>query len=283
MITEARMSATGTRRLSAAAALAAGLLCWLPEALSQPPGGAQGVPAQDPRAGALFDITGQWVAVVNEDWRWRMITPPVGDVASIPVNARGREAAAAWDLARDRAEGQLCRAFGAPGLIRQPTRIRISWDDDDTLRFEFDAGVQTRRFEFGQPSPPAEPSLQGYSSATWARQTLQLGVFGSRTPPSGALKVVTTHLAPGYLRPNGVPYSEQATMTEYFRTFTLPGDGGTWLVVTSVVDDPVYLTTELLMSTQFKKETDRASWNPRGCDIRPPLVEREPEPPGPFG
>lgn len=279
MTTEARMSAARTLRLSAAAAFAAGLL-WLPEVLAQPPGGTP----ENPRAGALFDITGQWVAVVNEDWRWRMITPPVGDVSSIPVNSRGREAAAAWDLERDRAEGQLCKAFGAPGLIRQPTRIRISWDDDDTLVFEFDAGMQTRRLEFGQSSsPPAEPSLQGHSRATWAKQTLQRGVFGSRTPPSGALKVTTTHLALGYLRPNGVPYSEQTTMTEYFRTFTLPGDGGTWLVVTSVIDDPVYLTTELLMSTQFKKETDRASWNPRECNIHPPLVEREPEPPGPFG
>jgi len=278
-ITEGRMSATRTLRLSAAAAFAAGVL-WLPHAQSQPPAGAA---AQSPRDGALFDITGQWVAVVNEDWRWRMVTPPVGDVSSIPVNARGRQEAAAWDLERDRAEGRLCKAFGAPGLIRQPTRLRIEWEDDDTLLFEFDAGMQTRRLEFAETTPPAEPSLQGFSRATWARQTLQRGVFGSRTPPGGSLKVFTTHLEPGYLRPNGVPYSGEATMTEYFHTFTLPDDGGTWLVVTTVVEDPVYLTTELLMSTQFKKETDRTRWNPRECDIPPPLVEREPEPPGPFG
>src|SRR5690606_418569 len=126
-ITEGRMSATRTLRLSAAAAFAAGVL-WLPHAQSQPPAGAA---AQSPRDGALFDITGQWVAVVNEDWRWRMVTPPVGDVSSIPVNARGRREAAAWDLERDRAEGRLCKAFGAPGLIRQPTRLRIEWEDDD--------------------------------------------------------------------------------------------------------------------------------------------------------
>src|SRR5690606_6432141 len=149
----------------------------------------------------------------------------------------------AWDLERDRAEGQLCKAFGAPGLIRQPTRIRIDWDDEDTLRLEFDAGSQVRHSEFGAAGAPSAPSLQGYSRATWARQTLQRGVFGSRTPPGGALKVITTDLAPGYLRSNGVPYSAETTMTEYFRTFTLPGDGGTWLVVTTVVDDPVYLTT----------------------------------------
>jgi hypothetical protein len=211
-----------------------------------------------------------------------MITPPAGDVSSIPVNAQGRAAAAAWDLEQDRAEGQLCKAFGAPGLIRQPTRIRVSWDDDDTLLLEFDAGRQTRRLEFGPPNPPAEHTLQGYSQASWSRQRLQRGVFGSQTPPSGTLHVLTTNLAPGYLRPNGVPYSEEATMREFFQTFSLPGDGGTWLIVTTVADDPVYLTTELVMSTQFKKENGRANWNPRPCDIRPPLVEREPEPPGPF-
>jgi hypothetical protein len=262
-----------------AAAFAASLAL-LGVAAAQPPGGGS---ARSPRESALFDMTGQWVAVVNEDWRWRMITPPVGDVSSIPVNARGREAAAAWDLDRDRAEGELCKAFGAPGLIRQPTRIRVSWDDDDTLLLEFDAGRQTRRLEFGPTSPPAERSVQGHSQASWFRQTLQRGVFGSRAPPSGALRVQTTNMTPGYLRPNGVPYSEETTMKEYFHTFTLPGDGGTWLVVTTVIDDPVYLTTELIMSTQFKKETRRANWNPRPCEIRPPLVVREPEPPGPFG
>jgi hypothetical protein len=242
-----------------------------------------GGPPTSAREGALFDITGQWVAVVNEDWRWRMITPPVGDVSSIPVNGRGRAEAAAWDLERDRAAGQLCKAFGAPGLIRQPTRIRIGWDDADTLTLEFDAGRQTRSFEFGPPRPPAEHSLQGYSAASWVRKTVQRGVFGSQAPPGGSLEVVTTNLAPGYLRPNGVPYSDQATMKEFLRTFTLPGEAGTWLIVTTVVADPTYLTTELLTSTQFKKETGRSAWNPRPCDIRPPFVEREPAAPGPFG
>jgi len=242
-----------------------------------------GGPPQSPRAGALVDLTGQWVAVVNEDWRWRMITPPVGDVSSLPVNGQGRAAAAAWSLERDRAAGDLCKAFAGPGLIRQPTRIRVSWEDDDTLLFQFDAGEQLRRLEFGAAAPPDEHRLQGYSQASWYAQTQQRGVFGSRVAPQGALHVETTHFTPGYLRPNGVPFSEQATMREYFHTFTLPGDGGSWLIVTTIVDDPVYLSGELVMSTQFRKEQDTANWSPRPCDISPPLVEREPAPPGPFG
>ena len=116
-----------------------------------------------PRERAPVDLTGQWVAVVDEDWRWRMVTPPVGDTSSLPINDRGRTAAAAWDLERDKAEGNLCKAFAGPGLMRQPTRIRIDWEDDDTLRLEFDAGRQVRRLEFA-PRAPAERALPEYAA-----------------------------------------------------------------------------------------------------------------------
>ncbi|HWN37998.1 MAG TPA: hypothetical protein VNP02_05835, partial [Gammaproteobacteria bacterium] len=205
------------------------------------------------RERAPIDLTGQWVAVVDEDWRWRMVTPPVGDTSSLPVNNRAREAAAAWDLERDKAEGNLCKAFAGPGLMRQPTRIRIEWEDDDTLRLEFDAGRQIRRLEF-TPQAPGERALQGYSEAQWFRQTQSRGVFGQRTPPEGGSLVVrTTQLTGGYLRPNGVPFSERTTVKEFFNTFTLPGAAGAWLILTMVVDDPEYLTTELVVSSQFKK------------------------------
>ena len=247
---------------------------------AQPPPGRPD--ARTPRERAPIDITGQWVAVVNEDWRWRMVTPPVGDTASLPVNERGRAAAAAWNLDRDRAEGALCKAFAGPGLMRQPTRIRIEWEDDDTLRLEFDAGRQMRRLEF-MPQPPAERSLQGYSEGEWSRQTQSRGVFGQRTPPEGGSLVVrTTQLAGGYLRPNGVPFSERTMVKEFFSTFTLPGDAGAWLVVTMVVADPEHLTTELVMSSQFKKEASRGEWNPRPCDIAPPLRAPAPSPADPF-
>ena len=234
------------------------------------------------RERAPIDLTGQWVAIVDEDWRWRMVTPPVGDTSSLPVNERARAAAAAWNLERDKAEGNLCKAFAGPGLMRQPTRIRIDWEDDDTLRLEFDAGRQVRRLEF-TPQAPGERALQGYSEAQWFRQTQSRGVFGQRTPPErGALVVRTTQLTGGYLRPNGVPFSERATVKEFFNTFTLPGDAGTWLVVTMVVTDPEYLTTELVVSSQFKKEASRGAWNPRPCDIAPPLRAPAPTAADPF-
>jgi hypothetical protein len=102
------------------------------------------------------DLTGTWVAVVTEDWRWRMVTPPKGDVASIPVNAEGRKAALNWNPEADAAAGNACKAFGVGGIMRQPGRLRISWQDDQTLKLEFDAGTQTRLLNFDPAKRPAE-------------------------------------------------------------------------------------------------------------------------------
>jgi hypothetical protein len=224
------------------------------------------------RERAPIDLTGQWVAVITEDWRWRMATPPVGDSASIPLNAKGIAATKAWDFAKDRAEGGFCKAFGPPGLVRQPTRLRVDWQDADTLRLQFDAGNQTRLLHFTSQAP-SERSLQGYSAAKWFRQTQSRGVFAADTPKTGgSLQVVTTNMTAGYLRPNGVPYGEKATVKEFFNAVT-SAEAGTWLIVTTIVNDPDYLTTDLIISTQFKKETGRSHWNPRACDIAPPLVE----------
>ncbi|HET8697448.1 MAG TPA: hypothetical protein VFO94_08185 [Gammaproteobacteria bacterium] len=269
----------GARRAARVAQAAAGLmlaaaglgLIVASSAGAQPPAPAA-APQRPARERAPIDLTGQWVAVITEDWRWRMVTPPVGDSSSIPLNAKGIAATAAWDLDKDRRENGLCKAYGPPGLIRQPTRLRIDWSDADTLRLQFDAGEQTRLLHF-TPQPPSERSLQGVSTAQWFRQTQSRGVFAANTPSSGgSLQVRTVSLTPGYLRPNGVPYSENATIKEYFNTFTLP-EAGTWLVVTTVVSDPEYLTTDLIMSTQFKKEASRSKWSPRACDIAPPQVE----------
>ena len=79
--------------------------------------------------------------------------------------------------------------------------------------------------------------------------------------------MVTTNLRAGYLRKNGVPYSANATVTEYFDVSPHPG-GGQLLVVTTSVDDPRYLLQPFIVSSHFKKEADGSKWDPTPCSAR---------------
>jgi hypothetical protein len=234
---------------------------------AQPTAPPPSVPAT-PRAAAPIDLTGQWVAIVNEDWRWRMVTPPKGDVTSVPLNAEGRRVAEAWDPATD---GD-CSAYGAAALLRMPTRLRIRWDGEQRLVIETDAGRQTRTLDFTTPpvDGTAPPSLQGQSVARWvtpARGAAGPGLAGAVAGPQrggGYLDVRTTNLSGGWLRRNGVPYSEDARVTEYFTTFAAPNDSE-WLVVTTIVDDPRYLTQRYIVSNHFRREPVGGKWSPRDC------------------
>jgi hypothetical protein len=231
---------------------------------AQPPAGAPQSP-RSARESAPIDPTGQWVAIINEDWRWRMVTPPQGDYTSVlPLNQAGRALADTWDPSQDGS----CRAYGAAGLLRMPTRLRIEWASDDALVLQTDAGEQVRRFDFASSAEPAERSLQGFSHATWQRPLSPAGAFGPPPPgppaPGGSLLVTTTRLVPGWLRRNGVPYGENARLTEYFDRFAAP-DGADWLVVTTIVEDPDYLNGRFVTSSHFRREIDRSKWNPRPC------------------
>src|SRR5690349_23123802 len=127
--------------LRRAIAIGAWLLLLLAPGLGAQGRGAQAPAAPPtPRAQAPIDLTGNWVAIISEDWRWRMITPSRGDFPSIPMNLASQKIAEAWDPAKDEAAGDACKAYGAPGLMRGPTRLRISWLDDDTLKLETDYG-----------------------------------------------------------------------------------------------------------------------------------------------
>src|SRR6187399_2140729 len=130
-------------------------------------GGRGGGPPATPKVAAPIDLTGYWVSVVSEDWRYRMTTPPKGDVAGVPLNAAGRQAAGAWDPARDEAAGEQCKAYGAAAIMRVPGRLHITWQDEETLKIEADAGTQTRLLRFGGGATEARPSWQGNSVAQW--------------------------------------------------------------------------------------------------------------------
>jgi hypothetical protein len=229
--------------------------------------GAAPAAGATPKAAAPIDLTGNWVSVVSEDWLQRMLLPPRGDYAGVPLTLEGRRVANLWEPANVATDG--CKPYGAPALMRIPGRLQIVWENDVTLKIETDAGLQTRLLHFDQPKTPvAERSWQGYSQAEWEQLIQRGGQGGGLVPPppraGAALKVVTTKLRAGYLRKNGVPYSEDAVLTEYFDR--LSEDGTEWLLVETTVSDPKYLTQEFVTSTHFRREPDASKWMPSPCD-----------------
>jgi hypothetical protein len=150
--------------------------------------------------------------------------------------------------------------------MRLPTRIRIAWEDDTTLKLETDAGMQTRTFYFSAPQGTGG-DWQGVSSATWDAPRAPFAGRGGGASSGGSLKVVTTRMKPGYLRKNGVPYGANAVLTEYFDRLDVPG-GDSLLVVTSELVDRENLMTPYWTSQQFKRESGTTGWNPTPCAAR---------------
>jgi hypothetical protein len=230
--------------------------------------GGQAPPAATAKSSAPIDLTGYWVSIVTEDWRWRMVTPRKGDYPSIPLNEAGRRVAGAWDPAKDEAEGNQCKSYGAGNIMRQPGRVHITWQDDNTLRIDTDAGTQTRLFHFGDwKSPGGEAAWQGDSIAHWEFAGGGRGRGQAAPNRGGSLKVVTTRVRPGYLQKNGVPYSGNAIINEYFHR-TIEENGDSWLIVSTIVDDRQYLTGQFARSTHFKKLADASGWDPQPCSTR---------------
>lgn len=117
------------------------------------------------------------------------------------------------------------------------------------------------------------PSWQGYSAARWepgyrpGPPGAPLGLLPRVGTRSRSLEVVTTNLREGYLRKNGVPYSDKTTVTEYYDLFNEP-NGDTWFTVTTIVDDPMYLAIPFVTTTDFKKEPDGSKFSPSACSAR---------------
>lgn len=245
-----------------------GVALSLSSALVDAQRGGRGAPQAPPtpRAAAPFDLTGQWVSLITEDWRHRQFTAPKGDYASIPLSPAGRKLADSWDPARDEAAGEQCKAYGAAGLLRLPTRMRIAWQDDATLTLETDAGTQARIFYFGSPQGNGG-DWQGLSVASWDYPRAPFAGRGGGPAPGGSLKVVTSRMRPGYLLKNGAPYGGNAVLTEYFDRFDVPG-GDNLIVITTEVVDPDNLATPYWTSQQFKRETDTSRWSPTPCASR---------------
>jgi len=216
-----------------------------------PPSG----PPKPPKAAAPIDLTGYWVSIVSEDWRFRMVVPPKGDFPDFTLTQEGKKIADAWDPAKDEAEKDHCKAYGAPNIMRVPGRFHITWADDYTLKIETDAGTQTRLLRFAAPGkavPAGAPSRQGTSAAQWERSSL---------------RVDTSNLLPGYLQYNGVPFSGNLKMVEYFDVIKEPG-GEVWLIDDAILTDPTYLARSHKRSTHLRKQSDSTGWDPSPCLLK---------------
>src|SRR2546427_13211627 len=117
-------------------------------------------------------------------------------------------------------------------------RLHITWDGENALKIETHAGTQTRALRFPSAgsgpavvaAPAGEPSWQGSSQAVWqvnGRPLIDTGGTGfvpinrvQGATRGGQLRVTTTNMKPGYIRKNGVPYSDKAVLTEYFTLVT---------------------------------------------------------------
>src|SRR6185437_8028313 len=247
------------------------LVSLLAQTAAQAQGRAGRGPPPTGEAAAPVDLTGYWVSLVTQDWIFRMVTPRRGDYSDVPLNAAGIQIMDAWDPAKDVAAGEQCKSYGAPAIMRVPERLHISWQDKQTMKMQTDAGEQTRLFHFVRSdADPGAKSLQGYSFAVWQIQRKSADTGGGRAsrpagpPVWGNLKVMTNNLTAGYLRKNGIPYSDNAKLTEYYDL--LPQIGGEQLMmVTSSVTDPTYLTKVFIVNSNFKKESSASGWEPSPC------------------
>ena len=285
--------------IAAAVASLAGVRTAAQQAQGAPP---PAVVAQAARVAAPIDMTGTWASVINEDWQWRFVTPIVGDYTGIPLNADGDRLARQWNPDADSKAGQVCKGFGAAGINRLPTRLQISWVDDNTMKLDFDLGTQSRLVHFDKSKAAGARSLQGHAIGEWidlpapgrggpvgqapggaragapapAAGAAPAGARGGGRaagpagPRAGGLRIVTTNLLPQYLRQNGVPVSDKAVVTEYLDVVPSP-DGSQWLVLKTQVDDPTYLSGWYQVSSNFKKEASAAKWNPTPCELLPRL------------
>lgn len=190
-------------------------------------------------ATAQFDITGSYNAILHEDQPERIPGPSLGDYLGLPINESARAFADAWESSRLTVPEHQCRAHSSPYILRGPLNMRI-WDERDpeteqVVAIHLDiSNFQQRRTVWmdGRPHPSrfAEHTWMGFSTGRWEGETLI---------------VTTTHIKQMWHRRNGLPQSDQVTLTE---RFTLHGQVLTDVTIT---DDPIYLTEPLVKTTNM--------------------------------
>jgi len=192
-----------------------------------------------PGAFAQADFAGTWGARYQEDFPERIPGPELGDYLGLPINAAARQFADSWDPSRITLPEEQCRVHVSPYIYRGPLNLRI-WEERDpatqelvAIKHTISTYDQTRTIYMdGRPHPPdiAAHTWMGFSTGQWE---------------GDMLTVSTSHIKQGWIRRNGLPMSDKATLTEHFVR------NGDVLTRISVTHDPVYLTEPLVKSEDF--------------------------------
>jgi glyoxylase-like metal-dependent hydrolase (beta-lactamase superfamily II) len=221
---------------------------------------APGAPAGQP---PVIDLSGYWTPALHEDFMERGPGAEIGDFGGIPLNEAGRLWALSYDPSRVTLRQHQCEAYTAPYQMRALGNFRI-WEERDAHTQRLIAihlWAQTTEghrviWMDGRPHPPA-----------WAPHSFR--GFSTGLVRGDALVVSTTHMKNGALRRgNGVPESDQATLTEYFVRH------GDHLTNVAVLSDPVYLTESLVRSTDYERQpADPGAWL-YACDDGEQILDR---------
>lgn len=186
-----------------------------------------------------LDLSGSWNPQFTEDQPERIPGPDLVDYLGIPINAEARQWALSWDPDRLTLPEHQCQVHTVAYIYRGPLELRI-WEERDPQTQELIAiHNYTSTYEQnrtiwmdGRPHPPA------YAAHTW------MG-FSTGHWDGNVLTVYTDHIKQGWHRRNGIPSSDEITLTEHFIRH------GNHLTHVSVVNDPIYLTEPLIKSQDY--------------------------------
>ena len=204
-------------------------------------------------ASAQVDFSGEWAPRLWEDQPERVPGPELGDYLGIPINEAARLRAESWDASIQTLPEWQCRPHSADYIWRGPSNLRISKEVDpisrETTAFhaEWLRSVDRAIYLDGRPHPPADAlhTWAGFSTAKWN---------------GDVLTVTVTHLKEGYLRRNGLPRSDKATLTEHWIR------NGDLLTVMTIINDPVYLTEPFVRTTDYELDL-RQQVPPYPCGV----------------
>jgi hypothetical protein len=191
---------------------------------------------------AEIDLSGEWVDKYHEDWPEREPGPDIDDYTALPINAAARIKADSWEASVQTLPERQCIAHPFPYSLRGPANMKI-WAEIDPISGlpvawkmygTFGRATHTVWMD-GRPHPSkyALHTFEGFTTGVWE---------------GDMLTTYTTHIKMGYLRRNGVPTSDQTTVTEHW---VRHGDVLTAIVI---VEDPVYLTEPYIRSSNWVME-----------------------------